>query len=765
MAIDKNKVQNYLDLIDEKTKFLLENQALYDADKYDDFKKVTSYLEEGLKKALSDSENLTIGIIGDMKAGKSTFLNVLLFDGKDILPKAATPMTAALTKITYAEEPSAKIHFYSREDWALIQEQSQLYDKRLMAEYKKYIDNLNTKKKIKASNENKSRTNTETKKPFNKNIKVGSKHPQTQPTEMSLAEFEKKVYLKQDHSEVILSSKELVTMAEQQPGLEYKLGETVEVFGELNNELVEYVGANGKFTPIVNYVELKINHPSLKNVSIIDTPGLNDPIVSRGKATKNFLSSCDVVILLSYCGQFADVNMIGLMEYSLPNAGVNEVIVIGSKLDAGILNESTKNFSTAYKKSIESYRLQYKNMVEKRIKSSNNTIFSSESNLEPLFISSIMANINKKMKNEEELNEEELNEEEAHILQSYKNQFKDSFENKHISGLSGIGVVKRELGNVLERKSEIISVKNNELLARSKLSHQIILESIVEESVNSNKKLQSLSKEEIIDEMETIRTVIDSSRTKLRFSFEQATIDCKKSIENLLPELTLEQEHNQTLEVNIKKSDKIDIKSTGFLGLNKKEYSYVETTNEVNVSDVSKNIQNYTAKCRKRILHEFNHIFDRDGFNSKIKNILLNAFRETNKDFDEDEILIPVSNLLQSISIPTIEVDTSTYIDELQSKFKQGFVTNNSIHLLDAYQTKLLNTIEQDLIKQVKDTLINLTYKLDQNAANFADQIENTFCKELEKLEKQAIEKEMYIEKYQNFSNEIKKVKKEISFE
>lgn len=34
---------------------------------------------------------LNIGVVGQVKAGKSSFLNTLLFDGQPVLPKAATP--------------------------------------------------------------------------------------------------------------------------------------------------------------------------------------------------------------------------------------------------------------------------------------------------------------------------------------------------------------------------------------------------------------------------------------------------------------------------------------------------------------------------------------------------------------------------------------------------------------------------------------------------------------------------------------------------
>ena len=69
---------------------------------------------DGYKKSLEDLENelFTISVCGVVKAGKSTFLNALLF-GEDILPTFATPMTAKLTFIEYTTEPRNffEVHF------------------------------------------------------------------------------------------------------------------------------------------------------------------------------------------------------------------------------------------------------------------------------------------------------------------------------------------------------------------------------------------------------------------------------------------------------------------------------------------------------------------------------------------------------------------------------------------------------------------------------------------------------------------------------
>lgn len=62
-------------------------------------------------------EKFTISVCGMVKAGKSTFLNALLF-GEDILPAFDTPMTAKLNFIEYTEEKNHfLVNFYDKTEW------------------------------------------------------------------------------------------------------------------------------------------------------------------------------------------------------------------------------------------------------------------------------------------------------------------------------------------------------------------------------------------------------------------------------------------------------------------------------------------------------------------------------------------------------------------------------------------------------------------------------------------------------------------------
>ena len=153
-----------------------------------------------------------------------------------------------------------------------------------------------------------------------------------------MQEFKKefKFQLEKEIPEKYKACKELTELTERKinKNILDKL-ETEEIIKveNLKNELEKYIGADGDYTSIVKHVELRINNEELKGIEIIDTPGLNDPVISRGEATKDFLGNCDVIFLLSYCGQFLSQEDIAFICETLPREGVKETIIIGSKFD------------------------------------------------------------------------------------------------------------------------------------------------------------------------------------------------------------------------------------------------------------------------------------------------------------------------------------------------------------------------------------------------------------------------------------------------
>ncbi len=86
-------------------------------------------LEKTLKEMQDTDRNFKVGIIGRVKAGKSSLLNALIFEGVEVLPKAATPMTASLTVLKYSQNLSAEVEFYSQKDILELKNEHARYER------------------------------------------------------------------------------------------------------------------------------------------------------------------------------------------------------------------------------------------------------------------------------------------------------------------------------------------------------------------------------------------------------------------------------------------------------------------------------------------------------------------------------------------------------------------------------------------------------------------------------------------------------------
>jgi len=278
---------------------------------------------DSLKDIQARDSVLRIGIVGQVKAGKSSFINALLFGGQDILPKAATPMTAALTVVKHSDEPGvfrAEIDFFSEEDWRTLEEEAERYIKALK-------DQEQGQESLRRHQAHKIQ------RPFG-----NRENPEIRKIRHSL-----------DNAQAVLDdpikkvAHELIEMARQNDIEPAICNESPRIqastLAELSKELVQYVGVGGRFTPLVKSSTLYLNIDQMKGFELVDTPGLNDPVLSRGERTLNYLGKCDVLFLLSYTGQFLEGADLSLFSRTFPSAGVNHVALVGSKLDAVILQD------------------------------------------------------------------------------------------------------------------------------------------------------------------------------------------------------------------------------------------------------------------------------------------------------------------------------------------------------------------------------------------------------------------------------------------
>lgn len=728
MGFDPAKANAYLQQARQIEQTLSEHQELFDEGKFLDFQSVTTTLETEIQRAQQDARKLSIGIVGAMKAGKSSFLNACIFGGKDVLPKAATPMTAALTRIRYSETPQATVHFYERKDWEKIEDNAQKYEEQLNTKYSNYC-------KI-----------------------YDRSHADSTEGVCSKQVFERTLF-QQDVSEVLKSAKELTQMVGSNSAILEHLGDADVLDGDIMAKLQDYVGARGRFTPIVNYVELEVNLPELEDLEIVDTPGLNDPIVSRSYATRQFLRACDVVILLSPCSQFMDANTVGLMANGLPDNGVRKVIVVGSKLDSGLLNEPKGSFAVASQHALNSYKGQFRNTMQQAMRNNPRRagIMEKISESDLLFVSSTCSSMARKQKQHQPLSPAE-----NLVLQNLHSNFPD-FDETLLSSIGGISKVLKTLEAVRQQKAEIIHGKNNTLLETAQINHLRALDKIQQELSSSRTTLKNSTSEQLLQRTEAIQQVMESSRGKLMYIFDGAAIGCKNKVNQLLPQLTLEQQNHQRLDVQTSSEEHHGVEGTGLFGLIKEHYSYTVTNNRVDVSEVVTNLEHHASTCQNTINQEFQYVFNREQLSHRIVEVVLDAFRKSDMEFDEDDIRLPLQNVLNELSSPEIRFDYTIYIDKVESQFPSGYAENDDIHKLKSLQTRLLNEIDQDMGQQLTAALQMAANMLNKQAVTFADRIQELLCGELEKLQGQIQERETYLAAYQQFDKTIQQMKKQLA--
>ena len=274
-------------------------------------------LEEIKEKIEKDT--LTIGVIGQMKCGKSTFLNSFVFKD-DVLPAATTPMTAALSVITYGEKEHIVAEFYTADEWAEQKMQA-------LREENEATDTLDASK-IKAAKELVSKAN-----------KLGT-------------------------------------------SLDSYLGKTKE---DSFDQLIEYVGAEGKYVSITKSVTIYYPNEYLKGVEVVDTPGFNDPIVSREERTKAFLAKADVVIMMLYAGRPFDATDRDIIFKNVRQCGIGKVLVGINKYDIPYCSETNPEDENQIKDYV-------KQEIRKACRECNdNTLIEILNDVEPIPLSAEMA--------------------------------------------------------------------------------------------------------------------------------------------------------------------------------------------------------------------------------------------------------------------------------------------------------------------------------------------------------------------------------------
>ncbi len=413
----------------------------------------TEELEKTLKEMQAEDRDLKVGIIGRVKAGKSSLLNALIFEGVEVLPKAATPMTASLTVLKYAQNLSTEVEFYSSKDIAELKNEHERY----VREFNKIVEEEVKKQKEKQSLSNRAKEgfkNLSNKFSRNKSDKEAPKERALSDEEIvkkaeriAKNELEKDARLVSSHDQYEKMKKSgLLNTENLDPCIQ------ANSLQELNQKLLQFVGTNGKFMPYTKAVQISLNNPNLKDLEVIDTPGVNDPIASREERTKALLKDCDVVFIVSPSGQFLTDSDMSLFDRVSNKEGLQEIYFVASQADSAVCgpSEVQKHLPTALENAQKALSSQLNSIMGKLIENYPNQreIFEKAIKNGVILASGVCFSMYKDFNNQASW--ESKTEEYHNALRNLKDSYPDAFNSVDKSEeslllLSNMGTIKKQI--------------------------------------------------------------------------------------------------------------------------------------------------------------------------------------------------------------------------------------------------------------------------------------------------------------------------------
>lgn len=686
-------------------------------------------LKKVLNEKIEQERDLKIGILGRVKAGKSSLLNALVFKGQNVLPKAATPMTAALTVLEYGDRFEASIEYYSQDEIETIKSKHATCQK-ILEDYQKEIRE--------------------------KNRANGKSDSELQKKAIDKLKNEASLYAYYEQYEQIKKSGINASSIGEKEIL------TCSSYDELNEKLKDYIGSSGKYTPFTKSITLKLNEEMLKDVKIIDTPGVNDPIVSREERTRALLCECDVVFLVSPGGKFLDNNDDKLLGIIREKNGIQEFYLLASRIDdaLNVLEYRGKTLNYALEDVIKRITRRQKETFANK----GSKIYEQISAQDVLYNSGISIEI---MNNYD--NPENLDDTAKKVLDNLKNNFPDFFASKDVAfatlkKIANIDGILAVVENVREKKDEIIKAITDDFVSSKKSALNLYKNEI---DVIIHKKIETLNStdiEEIKAQINKIKSIKSKVIINANAAFEDSGAELSSKLKGelnskikaLFGDISNASESAKGSET-VTKTKTID-KGAGFLwwrsitGNRYEEKDYQVTRDTLNAGPIRIALQDAIIEINDILGGVYSDNVRK--WKKTILTELLSSLQESVGDetLDADMIKQSVRSIIANISLPEFSYD-ATLPSSLQKSGKLvGSECDEFLNALQSYRSELRIKTSSD-VKAICATLDKAI-----SNANIGDKFINSYEEKIEKLAKDASDKEASIARYNSILAKLKEI-------
>lgn len=644
---------------------------------------------------------LNIGVIGQVKAGKSTFLNTLLFDGKEVLPKAPTPKTATLTKMEYSDKNIIQIEYYSKEEWEVLEENA-------------------------------------------------------------CVDLEDEIYT---------SAREIIEMVRRNgvdPVPYLEKGKDIleyESYDALVSGLNNYVGEDGKYTPIVKAVTLYLNKEEFKGLSIVDTPGLNDPIASRTIRTKEFMEVCDVVFFLSPSTGFLDKSDWILLSSQLPQKGVKKLVLIASRYDSGVRDvlrkqeeddifgddeNTTDNVPKACrivkKKLTKRAKVKVEEFVEdlEARESSPELIEVIRQCAKPIMISSLAYNMIGKA--ESEFTKEEKN------MYSAIRQFSTDMDSD-LNLLGNFDEVKALFREVVTEKEHIFEAKAKGFIPDAVEELRNLLLSYQDKTNQRIKLLEGNEKEQLLEQKKLIESQMNNIKADIAAVFGE--LNAKIESEKAVGIRELRDSSKDYLNIRERTGSKTSTGSytTGHLFWKKTHvYTYEEHYSYCIAADAIENLKKYALEASNQVEEVFSEAMQMKEVKRKLLNVVVNNFDMGSEKYDSSLFRIMVEETISRIEFPVFDMDISDAMSGIAGKFNGELTSAQEKTELSTALSKAISNIYGELCDRLEKEVKSFETKMSAISQKVEESLLNNITEEFGNLISQCENKENEIAAYKEYA-------------
>ncbi|WP_187300904.1 dynamin-like GTPase family protein [Helicobacter pylori] len=727
----------------------------------------TEELEKTLKEMQAEGRDLKVGIIGRVKAGKSSLLNALIFEGVEVLPKAATPMTASLTILKYAQNLSAEVEFYSPKDIAELENEHERY----VREFNRIVDEEVKKQKEKQSLSNRAKEglkNLGNMLNRNKNTEAAPKENILSDEEIvkraeriAKSELEKDTKLVSSHDQCEKMKKSgLINTEKLDPRIQ------ANSLQELNQKLLQFVGADGKYMPYTKAVQISLNNPNLKDLEVIDTPGVNDPIASREERTKALLKDCDVVFIVSPSGQFLTDSDMSLFDRVSNKEGLQEIYFVASQADSAVssmseVEKSNQHLPTAFENAQKALSSQLNNIMEKLIENYSNQreIFEKAIKNGVILTSGVCFSMHKDFNNQASWGRNQKTEEYHNALRNLKDSYPDAFNSDDKSKesllfLSNMSAIEERLEKAAKEKEKIISQRLQDYAQSQANNLHKFIAQLLQDLEEEKKRVKNTDISAIKEQIRAYEKLSGNIEMKFREAYEEFILHFINNIRAGLDE-TLKQAI-QTAKVGAREEEEEEryierVKQGGLFGSFKRNflwwadddagYNEVERTRAtIKAGAVLDHLTEMHERCESALndsVESFKIVFRKELY-AKV----LSQLREIISDDLIDEVAFKRS---VDAVLNSIEFEEFDYADKLPGEIrgKTGFLKGDEANAFIQSVENHVRGFEAQAKQDVKGYIQGL--REDLGKQDFANGVLSKLQKDMQNLHNQVQNKERSI--------------------